>query len=295
MRLVAYIEPFLNESFTIPIYQNKSEFYFHRLDKSFKIIDFEKANIIPNYLKMVDSILECEIGDFGIVVYAGEHDLFVGPANVITTEILIYRNRLKLSLKSINSELELLKRAFDYQNSVKHFEYHDLFQPTKVRKRIKGTPVGKIRRVTTSVMGSFLTDLNVLESTGYDDQTCSLVKNKLNEVYEHLQSRASSVWLSELVLDFGDFHDAYSRWNGVGTSSSEEARYMRRESLMELRKMRKGWARQTLKNFDKDFAFDEKVASFSDEAIKELGVIASEYPKYFKNLKGSIAAYYKYT
>lgn len=162
-------------------------------------------------------------------------------------------------------------------------------------KKIKGKPQHNLRGLTTTIFGAFLSDLDQLEKEGYDEIECNAVKEALNEINENCQLIATSPWMSQIALDYGDWYSAYERWNGPGKKTSNDAIASRRENLLALRKFRSKWKKNVTKNHKSSLRADHDVANFSDKAVKSLEKFCKKYPNYFKNLNGAIEPYFKRT
>ena len=163
-------------------------------------------------------------------------------------------------------------------------------------KKIAGTPQGRLRRLSSNILkGGLLSDLDLLEETGYDDNVCDLVKEVLNEIYEECKPLAQSAWMSEIVLDFGDFEEAYKEWNGQGTKTTEEAKLDRRENVLELKKKVSSWTKIVNdKHFQSDLGTEPDIVEFCDKTVELLQNICDKHKSYFKNLNGTLKAYRLY-
>ncbi len=57
MILVGCIRPFADFSFTVPVYQEQDEYYFHEVSNSFKIINFIVVKSVIDVIKLQNNLL----------------------------------------------------------------------------------------------------------------------------------------------------------------------------------------------------------------------------------------------
>lgn len=111
MRLAGYLKALKENSFAIPVYTDKTQYYFHSVDETYKITEFYNADISLN------QIIECYISDsFEINDYAAI--VFVGRQNYINS------NQLNKGIEEIKKYLEettLEKEFLNIKEDVNYF------------------------------------------------------------------------------------------------------------------------------------------------------------------------------
>lgn len=116
MRLIGYIKAFKENSFTIPVYSDGVNFFYHSLDDSYTIVDFIKVKISSeNFLKRIYLSSVFSKGSIGACVFAGKDDyIFFNQADKIIDEILSYLNDTTAitQFSHIKREVLLLKNSF---------------------------------------------------------------------------------------------------------------------------------------------------------------------------------------
>ena len=161
--------------------------------------------------------------------------------------------------------------------------------------KFKGEPQHNLRGLTTTIFGALLNDLGQFEKVGYTEVECTTVKEALRNINNDCQKIATSPWMAQISLDYGDFYSAYERWNGNGTKASNDAIASRRENLNALKKFREKWKKNVTHNHKRRIGGNDDVAQFSDNAVKSLETICKKHPNFFKNLNGAIEPYFKRT
>lgn len=75
MKLNGYIKPYMDYSFSIPIYYNGINYFLHSLNSNLQVCKFDEFDIDPDYFIEYESDLFMKEGDYGIVVFIGENSL----------------------------------------------------------------------------------------------------------------------------------------------------------------------------------------------------------------------------
>lgn len=74
MKLAGYIKEFKEVMFTVPIYKDKTKYYFHEVDDKYRItgfFEFEEEDFREKFISLnVNS--NFFIGDFGATIFKGE-------------------------------------------------------------------------------------------------------------------------------------------------------------------------------------------------------------------------------
>lgn len=114
MKFYGYITPFMDYSFSIPIYWDRHDFYFHSLDKQLNIVRFEKTERNDSLFVKCEYCNDYTIGEKGLIVFIeNEGNPIIGdPLSVVLKvnrifEIISYKfnlfneyNKLKLAIDS---------------------------------------------------------------------------------------------------------------------------------------------------------------------------------------------------
>jgi tetratricopeptide (TPR) repeat protein len=121
MKLIGYIRPYKDFSFTIPIYKDGSSFYFHNLDEKLIIRDFTNIDIDTSYLIELTQLINYTIGDKAPIVFIGENGkLIINKSDIAIFEICKYLDQINTPKKYIQEEL------FYYANqigcNIEHFQ-----------------------------------------------------------------------------------------------------------------------------------------------------------------------------
>jgi len=106
MKLIGYIRPCKEFSFTIPVYHNGQNFYYHNLDEKFIITGFAKDEIDNSYLIKLSQKINYEIGNKAPIAFIGVNGkLIIGTADKAIIEICKYLDQIYLPKKYIHEEL----------------------------------------------------------------------------------------------------------------------------------------------------------------------------------------------
>lgn len=99
MKLVGYIEPYKELIFTIPIYTENSEYFFHEVDSSYKISGFYKFNESDSLEKLITipTNLDFSKGNPGAIIFKGKKDDLI--ADRLENGIKEVKNYLKVMTK----------------------------------------------------------------------------------------------------------------------------------------------------------------------------------------------------
>jgi ArsR family transcriptional regulator len=109
MFLVGCIRPFSDFSFTIPVYQEQDEYYFHEISKSLQIIKFNIAKGVNDVIKLQNNIFY-KVNDIAPLVFYQNSDKFIfGPADSILKLIGDIINGEDREFHYLNRELIYLK------------------------------------------------------------------------------------------------------------------------------------------------------------------------------------------
>lgn len=124
MKLIGYIKAFKENSFTIPIYSNGTNFFYHSLDESYTIIDFIMTeSITENILNKIYLSTAFQKGSIGACVFVGkENYVCFNQADKIVYEIEAYLADTTSDGEFINikHEVSLLKQLFSLQIDFPH-------------------------------------------------------------------------------------------------------------------------------------------------------------------------------
>jgi len=166
-------------------------------------------------------------------------------------------------------------------------------RPVSLKKPliIKTESVKKLRRFTTTILGSLINDLNTVEEYGFDNNTADMVNSVLRNIETRVQQISGSSWMQNIVLDFGDFRQAFKRWDSRG-GTTMSAVSERRMEIEKLKSYRERWKSHVNKSIKRDDADDKEVGDFIDYAVSELNTLCNMKPAIFRNLTGSLNAYY---
>jgi hypothetical protein len=125
MILQGYITPYSDFSFSIPVYTDGKDLFYHQLNKNLRIEEFELLETKNFELINVNNLIEVGIGDFGIIIFIGEkQEAIINYANLIVPQVF---NNLRTN---INARLNLIKELHQivqktekvvFANTLQHF------------------------------------------------------------------------------------------------------------------------------------------------------------------------------
>lgn len=111
MNFIGYIRPFSRLSYTIPVYSNGENFFYHKLSQDFKIEAFEEAVIkATDVIHTSDMIPRLsanafKIGDFGMVIFIDDKNFpTIGTVKEVETVIRTLANSYQSALKEISND-----------------------------------------------------------------------------------------------------------------------------------------------------------------------------------------------
>jgi len=114
MRFVGYIKAFKENSFTIPIYSDGVDFFYHCLDEFYTVVDFIKTDIVnEEILKRIYLSTVFKKGSIGACVFAGNDDyIFFNQADKIIDEIISYLDETTslTEFTNVKREVSILKK-----------------------------------------------------------------------------------------------------------------------------------------------------------------------------------------
>jgi hypothetical protein len=113
MKLIGYIHPFINYSFTIPIYSESNVFYFHKINYNYKIEEFIQYDITDYEFIEISEYINFNIGEFCAIVYiTSNYDAVIESADKIYDKLLELDdlNIFEEKYKCILDELEEIKK-----------------------------------------------------------------------------------------------------------------------------------------------------------------------------------------
>ena len=104
MKIIGYIKPYKENSFSIPIYSEGNNYYYHKLNGDFIILDFEIANI------NIDLFVKCKnkkanINDKGFIIFNSEFKVVIGNSKNTINLIFSELKKSKLPIKYIMKEV----------------------------------------------------------------------------------------------------------------------------------------------------------------------------------------------
>lgn len=79
MKLIGYIEPYKELMFTIPIYTNNGEYFYHEVDEYYKVCGFNRFYESDSSEKFITITNDFDfvIGNFGAIVFKGIRDYLI--------------------------------------------------------------------------------------------------------------------------------------------------------------------------------------------------------------------------
>lgn len=112
MKLVGYIKEFKECMFTIPIYSDGEEYFFHVVNDDYRILDFIHITDLTNFIEK-EIKLDFNIGDVGAVVFVGfDNHLIYGKIRAIL-DIEKYLDKLTEETKflSVKDDVSYFKKV----------------------------------------------------------------------------------------------------------------------------------------------------------------------------------------
>src|SRR2546425_4355951 len=113
MKLQGYIRPFINNSFTIPIYHEGKKSFTHSLDDNFKISFFTEINFKKEDYKELPTITNFYEGAIGPIIFQTDKNIIYGKVTEIIPNILQYTTNLHLPKKRLEQELLALSKVLN--------------------------------------------------------------------------------------------------------------------------------------------------------------------------------------
>ncbi|MEZ4859044.1 MAG: hypothetical protein R2781_09560 [Flavobacteriaceae bacterium] len=111
MKLIGYIKPYMDFSFTIPIYEEGNSYYYHELNDNFNIIGFFIDNINKSFILKFKKKINYKIGDKAPIVFVGENGkILINNSDSADFEIFNYLNRFSPPKMHIYEELFFLAK-----------------------------------------------------------------------------------------------------------------------------------------------------------------------------------------
>jgi hypothetical protein len=125
MRLIGYIRPFKEYSFSVPIYKNNNELFFHSLDSNYQIKEFILVSWQVDYIELTGNFPYAKVNDFGFIVFNGTNDeVIICRADDELIKIEEYLDRNRIRKKSyIRHEYDIIDesiRLFKIKEFIKH-------------------------------------------------------------------------------------------------------------------------------------------------------------------------------
>lgn len=152
----------------------------------------------------------------------------------------------------------------------------------------RGTSKGEIRALVSEALPRMIEDLERLESTGYSENVCDVVKKALDDIRVASINGAGSVWVAGIAHASGDFFLAYRRWNGQGEKTTRDAILQRRQEVDELRTHNNRMSADFRKNHLRDTVVTSQDAEFCDIAFDRLSNLSKSWPQHFKSLASAM-------
>lgn len=134
MRLIGYINSFIENCFTIPIYKNDSEdeYFYHILNDDYEVIGFEKNNLKSHNFVFLNTYIDIFKDDFGGLVFVGkDKSLFIDKADNVILRIKKYLNETTSENEFLNIKEEV--KDIHKKISIKNFTKNNL---SSLRKRL---------------------------------------------------------------------------------------------------------------------------------------------------------------
>ena len=111
MRLAGYLKALKENSFAVPVYTDKSQYFFHAVDDNYRVSEFYNADISLNQINECYISDNYEINDYAAIV-------FVGRKNYINS------NKLNNGIEEVKKYLEettLEKECLNVKEDVDYF------------------------------------------------------------------------------------------------------------------------------------------------------------------------------
>ena len=112
MKLIGYIKAVKENCFAIPIYSDETNYFYHNLSEDFKILSFEKTEIMESYFIKIYLSKTFEVNSIGALIFVGfENYTLYNSADKVIDEVIFF-------LKDLTKENEFLnikKEVFELQ------------------------------------------------------------------------------------------------------------------------------------------------------------------------------------
>jgi len=136
LKFFGYIEPFVDLSFTIPIYCKNDTYYVHDLTPDFKIKGFHNIIYTESIVKYKNKWGQFEIGSIAPIVFCnGTKKTLIGKADLIVYEIWDYLINNNLLNKEM--EIELLSISNNLRSNVIRKYYNQEYELIKEEKSLR--------------------------------------------------------------------------------------------------------------------------------------------------------------
>jgi hypothetical protein len=154
--------------------------------------------------------------------------------------------------------------------------------------KFRGTPKGEIRALVSEALSRLVFDLKQLESTGYTEDICDVVKKALIDIRHAAVENSGSIWVGNIADQAGDFYKTYVRWNGQGTREERPALVLRRREIIELQDYNQKMSRDFRLAHRRFVPISPMESSFCDVAFARLADVAAYRPDVFKSLTSAL-------
>ncbi|MFK7107060.1 hypothetical protein [Flavobacterium oreochromis] len=123
MRLAGYLKELKEDSFTIPIYTDKNDFFYHNVNDDYKIIGFNKADINKNNIQEYYLSIDFKLNGFGAYAFVGKNNYI--KCNILSNEIYEIEKYLEdtTDKNKYLSVKEDVKSFIGYLNSIDKFNF----------------------------------------------------------------------------------------------------------------------------------------------------------------------------
>lgn len=185
MKLLGYIEAYKELMFTIPVYTDNGEYFFHEVDTSYKISGFNKFNEsnFSEKLIIITTNFEFKKGNFGAIVFKGEED------------DLIY-DRFENGINRVKRYLSIKTKDHQFLNVKEDVFFFESLIPKKIVYWSQKTPPKNI--AISSDVQYVLNYLNQNSKSGLD------LGDLISALYDKvLKSDNKEKAIAEFKKDFG--------------------------------------------------------------------------------------------
>jgi hypothetical protein len=134
MRLIGYIKEINANSFAIPIYgDGTKDYYTHRIDALFNVLNFEKIIIDERMFKRLYLIKKFDIGETGAIVFVTNegYPIFNNAINVLE-DITFYLKEATLDSEYINIKNEV--KSLESIVNKRKYKIQDKFKASDIRE-----------------------------------------------------------------------------------------------------------------------------------------------------------------